>query len=99
MEIEITGKLHMPIDPPYQMENGRKCQRIIVVINYDDPRYKTDYFAVFLYGDSIEQFWQDYDFMNPAPLLTIRAKLNGRMKNERNTLTLSYKNHKWKLEK
>ena len=94
MDITINGKLHMPIDAPYLLDNGRKCQRIIIITQHNDPRFKTDYFGIFLYGDAINQFWKDYNFNHPNPNIEVKAKLNGRMKNDRNTITLSYKSHK-----
>lgn len=92
--ITITGKL-MEVGDVYELTPGRKAQRIIVEVSYNDARVKTDYFAVFAYGLDIPKLWEHHNDRHPPHSIKITAKLNGRMKQDRNTLTLSFKSVIW----
>lgn len=109
MILKIKGDL-FAFGVPYELTKNRMCQRIILKVNHSDVRIKTDYFAVFIYGADIDLFWKsqsdaaidkagnsaDVSGYTVVPtVLTITAKLNGRMLKDRNTLTLSYKSVLW----
>ena len=92
--VTIIGEL-VEIGEIYDLTPGRKAQRIIVKVSYNDTRVKTDYFGIFIYGNDIEAFWSNYDQQHKPHSLQVEAKLNGRMKDNRNTLTLTYKRIRW----
>ncbi len=95
MLVTITGKL-IRVDPSKDMPGGkRKVQRVIFQVSYNDARIKTDFFALFLYGDDIKAFWEQYNFKHPPHSGKFTAKLNGRLKNNHDNLTLTYKKIKW----
>lgn len=95
--ITITGRL-VEAGEPYEIAPNRKAQRIVIECTYNDPRVKTDYFAVFAYGLDIRKLWEQFNTDHPPHSCTVTAKLNGRMKANRNTLTLTLKNILWNYE-
>jgi len=95
--ITITGKL-VEHGEPYEIAPSRLAQRIVIECSYSDPRVKTDYFAVFAYGLDIRKLWESYDDTHKPQSCTITAKLNGRMKANRNTLTLTLKKIIWNYD-
>jgi|LakMenE01Jun11ns_1017448.scaffolds.fasta_scaffold9922142_5 hypothetical protein len=96
--INFTGKISK-VDNIDTLKTGVKFQRIIFKIEYSDPRIKTDYYGVYVYGEkSILEFWKGYNDKEQPFSATIEAKLNGRISNDRNTLTLTYKKIKWNYQ-
>jgi len=98
MLVTITGKL-IRIDPSREMPGSkRKFQRVIVQVSYNDARIKTDFFAVFIYGDDIKAFWSEYNFKHPPHTVEVTVKMNGRLKGNYDNLTLTYKTVKWNYQ-
>lgn len=95
--IELTGTVVM-IGAPYMMpKSTRQAQKIILEVNYQDAREKTDLFAVFLYGkdcDPSGRVWSGYRHQGSRRAKML-CKLGGRYKNQKDSLTLTLKKIIW----
>jgi hypothetical protein len=94
LTVFIEGKLQ-EISEPYEYK-GQKVQKVVIECNYNDTRIKNDYFAVMIYGEkAITEFWQDYNDNDKPTAVSIVARLNGRVTNNRHSLMLSYMKVQW----
>lgn len=93
--VTITGSV-IEFGEIYEISPGRKAQRIIIQCNYSNVKVKTDLFAVFVFGNDIWKLVENYKTGSLVNEGTFVCKLNGRMKEGRNTLTLTFKNVTWK---
>jgi hypothetical protein len=93
--VTITGSV-IEFGDIYELSPGRKAQRILIQCNYTNVKIKTDTFAVFVFGADIWKLVENYKTGSLLNQGTFTCKLNGRMKDDRNTLTLTFKKVEWK---
>lgn len=98
MLINIEGRLaYVGTPQPMPNRENRKVQKIVIEQKYEDRRMKTDYFAIFLYGDDIPEFWENYDQNNKPFKVKVTGKLSGRFDQETNRdhIMIRYRSVRW----
>lgn len=82
----------MPIET---MANGDKCQRIIVVTNKQDTKYRSEYFEFDLINNDIDRFWMNHDHFMPD-YVTLILQLCSLWRSGKSYLKLKYIDNTWK---
>jgi hypothetical protein len=92
--VTVVGKV-IEFGDIYDISPGRKAQRVLVERRYEDVRFKADVIAIFVYGNDIWKLVESYKNEYANCNAEFICRLSGRMNNNRNTLTLSFKKVTW----
>ncbi len=96
MIVVIEGALHS-LGPIFTLPGSERiCRKAIIEKKHNDARMRNDYFPVIIYGkDDIWKFLENHNDKIKNQECRVTVKLTGRIKNGRDSLTLTFKSVHW----
>ena len=73
----------------------RLAQKLFIECTHDDKRVKDDIFCIYVFGDDIAKCFAYYPYGAAPKYCSVTAKLSGRYKNQRDSLTLTFRSILW----
>jgi hypothetical protein len=72
-----------------------KCQRIIVITNKHNAKYRSEYYEFDLINNDIDRFWMNHDHFKPD-YVTLILQLSSTWRSGKSHLKLKYIDNTWK---
>jgi predicted phage tail protein len=96
MIIKLRGRLHSWGKKILLPGSDREAMKMIIEVTYNDARMRTDYYPIVIYGkDDIWNSVKDHNDKIAKQECIVTVKLTGRIKNGRESLTLTFKSIEW----